>query len=105
MAFPAHLAIMFSAIALLGGKGRRIPYITERGANSIVNYVFHYLLVLGCGALGLYENYSLARLVAAISIGAVAAQVWMAPPVASVLKKFLVPRPLLHLVLLAESTA
>ena len=90
------------AVALLGGDGRKIRHVSDAGANSIVNYVFHYVVVLALALLGFYNEYSVAKLVAAIAIAAARSQVWMAAPVATALRSVLMPRQLPRLLLLDE---
>ena len=101
-ALPAHALLVGAAVALLGGDGRKIRHVSDAGANSIVNYVFHYVVVLALALLGFYNEYSVAKLVAAIAIAAAQSQVWMAAPVATALRSVLMPRQLPRLLLLDE---
>ena len=101
-ALPAHALLVGAAVVLLGGDGRKIRHVSDAGANSIVNYVFHYVVVLALALLGFFNEYSAAKLVAAIAIAAAQSQVWMAAPVATVLRSVLMPRQLLRLLLLDE---
>ena len=104
-ALPAHVLLVGAAVALLGAGGRKIRYVSNAGANSIVNYVFHYVVVLALALLGFYNEYSVAKLVAVIAIAAAQSQVWMATPVATALRTVLMPRSLLQLLLLEEEEA
>ena len=101
-ALPAHALLVGAAVVLLGGDGRKIRHVSDAGANSIVNYVFHYVVVLALALLGFYNEYSVAKLVAAITIAAAQSQVWMAAPVATALRSVLMPRQLPRLLLLDE---
>ena len=58
--------------------------------------------MLALALLGFYNEYSVAKLVAAIAIAAAQSQVWMAAPVATALRSVLMPRPLPRLLLLDE---
>merc|ERR1711988_2043221 len=65
--------------------------LSELGKNSIMNYIFHYTIVLALATVGFYDEYSPGRVCAAVAIASVQAQFWMNSSVASVLKYAISP--------------
>jgi hypothetical protein len=64
--------------------------LTRRGADSIVNYLFHYYAVYAFCLTGLYEEFTFGRYLTALAAAPLFAQFWMWRPVATFLKTTLI---------------
>ena len=64
--------------------------LTRRGADSIVNYLFHYYAVYALALARLYEHFTVGRYLIALTAAPLLAQFWMWRPVANFLKATLI---------------
>ena len=64
--------------------------LTRRGADSIVNYLFHYYVIYALCLTGVYEQFTVARYALVLALAPAFAQVWMSRPVAGFLKATLI---------------
>merc|ERR1719231_1890290 len=71
-----------------------IPFdVTKRGADSIVNYLMHTLVVYSVAIAGLFDEFTMARWLGGVVISLVSSQFWMWGPVASMVKDWLIFPP------------
>merc|ERR1711988_1253571 len=66
---------------------------TKRGADSIVNYLMHMLVVYSAAIAGLFNDFTFLRWIVGIVLSVVCAQFWMWQPVASAVKFALIFPP------------